>query len=89
MYHDDVAINCESGLNRQYDIGLVSPIWLQYIERDVVYLCKSCKRAVRVDSGMLASSRSFSNRKCDLNKEYSKKQKQIVLVKLIDTNKLN
>lgn len=26
LYHDDVAINCESGLNRQYDIGLVSPI---------------------------------------------------------------
>lgn len=26
IYQDDVAINCESGLKRQYDIGLVSPI---------------------------------------------------------------
>lgn len=32
IYHEAVATNCEFGLNWQYDIGRVSPIWLLCIE---------------------------------------------------------
>jgi hypothetical protein len=62
IYHEAVASNLESGLNWQYEMGLVSPIWLQYIDAAWSFFCNSCLLAVRVASGRSCSLRASSKR---------------------------
>lgn len=59
--HEAVARIFEFGLNWQNDIGLVSPICEQYIDKACSFFKSSCLRAVRVAPGNSKSCLAFSN----------------------------
>lgn len=68
-YHDPVANSWEFGLKLQYDIGLVSPIWLLWIDNICNLFWISCVLAVLDAVGKSTIRRASSSLAFALGKE--------------------